>query len=184
MDVSPKGCEIILFPFKGTDPDTQKRRKNWQLFSLIIMSRKCCPASAWFAHRQNTAAHQCFDFLFHDRFLSRPKPDFPLRGGRWIDPHHSPNLNLQQSPNLRVRVCQQLFPKGHPLNHKSSGEETMCVLQYVCELHPLFSCHIIPELQEVMFCLLLHFIYIFAAILSISNPLPASSEPIAFPPSD
>lgn len=72
VDVSPEGWEIILFTLKGTDPDTQKRRKNGQLFSLITMSRKCCPASAWFVHRQNTAADQSFDFLFHDRFLFRP----------------------------------------------------------------------------------------------------------------
>lgn len=69
LNVSPKGCEIIPFTFKETDLDTQKRRKNWQLFSLIIMSRKCCPASPCFVHRQNTAADQSFDFLFHDQFF-------------------------------------------------------------------------------------------------------------------
>ena len=78
LNVSPKGCEIIPFTFKGTDLDTPKSRKNWQLFSLIIMSRTAVlhlPVLCRGRTQQQISPLISYSTI---NFFS-PQPHFPLR---------------------------------------------------------------------------------------------------------
>lgn len=78
LNVSLKVCAKIPFPFKGTDLDNHKKRNNWQLFSLITTSSKCCPATPCFAHRaqQIRPLISCSTSIFFS-----PQHYFPLREG-------------------------------------------------------------------------------------------------------
>lgn len=126
------------------------------------MSRKCCPASPCFADRQNAAGDQSFDFLFHNQYFSPPTSLSIKRRQLTNQPTSQlPNWASSRSPKPRVRVS---VPAAHPLKssncylgppgqvchppvaHVSLVKKAMLVMhftQQVCELHPLFSSHII-----------------------------------------
>lgn len=77
LHTSAKGCEIEMFhPRAVRESQLHSKELIWTLFHP---HDKCYPASPCSVYRQNAAAHQSSDTLFHDYFPS-PHPHLPLRG--------------------------------------------------------------------------------------------------------